>query len=124
MGVPFDLDLSDFGELGIQLRESVNIERSDPLDQTGPKEVISVGETMIIRPVLRPQIILPSGAVVQEPDFRAYLFTPNPAIQEGDIVVRDPDVAEEDRPPKLFVDGISHQRGTNIMVLGLVQTRK
>ena len=96
----------------------------DPDDADTYTELASAAEAALI-PSERPQTILPTGEVINEPDFQCIMLQPlvdinigtqqNPKttqLTEGDIVI-DEDGAT------LFVDSIFHPKNTHVMVLGL-----
>jgi len=119
---PFNLRLSDFGDLANQLREFVNIERLNT--RTGNEEAVLMdGEPdleipVIIMPVQSPQTILPSGQVITNPPYEAYFFSQHPEVEVGDIILRT------GGRPKLFVESIFAPPNTDIYVLGLQETQK
>lgn len=114
MGTPFNFRLSDLGDFAEQFRQTVNIVRNNP--RTNQREPVAT-EDVIIKPRTRPQTILPTGEVILEPEFNAYLFTPNTDIREGDIITRTGKI-------DLFVNSIYHPDFTDYMKLGLDQKKK
>ena len=74
-------------ELGQQLKEVVNIvDRYGDFDAAD--QVIVENHEIIIRPVFRSSRVEQSGVLESEADFKGWSLTPNPAIEEGHIVVR------------------------------------
>lgn len=115
MGVAFDFDLADLGDLADQLKITVNIDRVDPLTSELVPERPYTAIEMIIMPREAPQTILPTGEVITNPAFTAYLF------EQLDICVGD--IVQRTDKPKLFVESIFAPDGTNIMTLGLEEER-
>ena len=113
MGVPFDLNLSDFGDFAEQQSQRFAVNRHNAkVNMTTTIAIIK----MILHEEFQPQVVLPSGQVIQQSEFKAYLFVPNDSLEVGDIVAR-PD-------GELYIDSIVRQHGTNIMVLGLSSKRR
>ena len=85
---------------------------------SGERAEVATSVKMILRQLRQRQLILPTGEIVEQPDYNAYLFEPNTAIEIGDILVRP---NEND----LFVESDPyHPEGTSIMILDLTQERK
>ena len=113
MGVPFDLNVSDFGDFAEQQAQTFPVNRHNAkVDMTTTIATIK----MILHEERQPQVVLPSGQVIQQSEYRAYLFVPNDRLQVGDIVVT-PD-------GELYIDSIIQRHGTNIMELGLGSKRR
>ena len=115
VGSIFDLSLSDM-PLADLMKEQISIRREsddydyDPTDSDTYTELATDVDAVFTQP-LTPQSILPTGVVIDEPDYRCRLFIPVPGIQNGDLVLRGQSL--------LFVESVSHPNNTNIMTLGL-----
>lgn len=119
-----ELDLFQQMKQNISIRRADQVEDYDPQDSTTYTVLASSVEAVIV-PSERPQTILPTGDVIDEPDFQCVLSSPlvdinigtesSPIItqlEEGDIVI------DEDGST-LFVDSNFHPKNTSVMVLGL-----
>ena len=107
-----DLSIFEFMKERISIRRADQIDDYDPDDATTYTEVVTNVFAVFTEPD-SPQTILPTGEVIDEPDFRCRLEPPATRPENGDIVIRLDDGSV------LFVESVSHPKNTHIMKLGL-----
>lgn len=111
-----DIQLADLA-IAEQLKETTNIYRSAPGMDYDPNNAnsfttIAANIEIVLDKPLSPQTTLPTGEVIENPDFFGYLFVPNTNIRSGDILIST-------TRPKLRVTDVYHPNNTNIMTLSL-----
>jgi len=79
--------------LAAQLREIITIRRAkdnfeyDP-DDADTYDLLAENVFAVIRQPANPEIVLPSGEVIQQSEFKCFLYDPLPEVEVGDIVER------------------------------------
>ncbi len=79
--------------LAAQLREIITIRRRalsreyDPND-ADTYELLAENVFAVIRQNPNPELVLPSGEVIQQSEFKCFLYDPLPEVEVGDIVER------------------------------------
>ena len=107
-----DLSIYEFMKEQISIRRADQDENYDPDDASTYTTIVSNVDSVFTEPQ-SPQTILPTGQVINEPDFRCRLEPPATRPENGDIVIR------EDDGSTLYVESVSHPKNTHIMTLGL-----
>ncbi len=111
-----DLQLSELS-IAEEMKEQIDVVsvthgRNYDADNPATFTVLASAVDAVVLQSQSPQTILPTGEVIQEPDFKCYMFIPLEVVDVGDLVIRS-------TGPRLQIVSVYHPNNTQIMILGL-----